>query len=185
MTDEHIDSEDDVVSSDVDEEDDEEDDDEVEPPEELRAALAEYLGADGQLFLEVAGTPVGGLIAFAAHQGRRSVAGVWDGSSIELDPDRAVQMLCDAWGYGPDRPVSARDVAAAVGTIEGKPGTPFLDQDAIELGGDPTTMTPPEEVEVDGQPGVRFWNGSSRLSPYPVTFVVGSDGRARVHRGHQ
>ena len=162
--------------------DDEELDDEEEP-EGLRAAVAAHIGGDeADVFIDVAPAAVPGLTVFAAHLNRRSIAGVWDGSAMELDPDRAIQAVTDAWGYGPDRPVPARQVAAAIGMIEGKPGAPFLDESSIRLAGAADDVTPPEEVEVDGSPGVRFWNSTSRMSPYPVTYVV-VDGAARIHRG--
>lgn len=161
------------------------DEDELDDPEEppgLREAVADHLGgAADDAFIEICEVPVPGLTVFGAHLGRRSTAGVWDGERLDLDPDSAVQRVTDAWGYGPDRPVAASAVATVVGLIEGKPGSPFVDRDAIELGGDPHTMSPPEEIDVDGGAGVRFWNKSSRLSPYVATYLV-IDGTARVER---
>ena len=171
------------LDDDDDDFDDDDFDDEEEEPEGLRAAVAEHIGGDeGDVFIDVAPAPVPGLTVFAAHLNRRSIAGVWDGSAMELDPDRAIQAVTDAWAYGPDRPVPPRQVAAAIGMIEGKPGAPFLDEDSIRLAGAAADVEPPEEVEVDGSPGVRFWNSTSRMSPYPVTYVV-VDGSARIHRG--
>jgi hypothetical protein len=166
-----------------DEEFDEDFDDDIEEPDGLRAAVAAHIGGnEADVFIDLAPAQVPGLTVFAAHLNRRSIAGVWDGSSMNLDPDRAIQAVTDAWGYDASRPVPPRQVAAAIGMIEGKPGAPFLDDNSIRLadvGGD---VAPPAEVEVEGSPGVRFWNSTSRMSPYPVTYVV-VDGSARIHRG--
>ena len=159
-------------------------DDLEEPDEQLVAAVTARLKAGpGEVLVEPVGADIPGLTVFAAHVGRRSVAGLWDGATVELDTETAVQRVADAWGYGRDRTVAAREVAAVIGTLEGNPGAAFLDGEAIELGGDPSRMHPPEEVDVDGSPGVRFWNSTMRLSPYVCTFLVHDDGRAEVRRG--
>lgn len=161
-------------------EDEDEDEEDVPEPEGLRDALAAQVGVDpASLFIEVLAVDVPGLTVFTAHAGRRSFAGVWDGHAVDLDPYRSAQRVTEAWGYGPARPVGAREVAQVIGTLEGKPGQPFLDDADIESAGDPGRMGPPVEVEVDGAPGVRFWNRTSRLSSYPVTYVVRA-GRAEV-----
>lgn len=158
-------------------------DDLEEPDEQLVEAVTARLKAGpGEVLVEPVGVRIPGLTVFAAHVGRRSVSGLWDGATVELDTETAVQRVADAWGYGRDRTVAARDVAAVIGTLEGNPGAAFLDAEAIELGGDPR-MQPPEEVEVDGARGVRFWNSTMRLSPYVCTFLVHDDGRAEVRRG--
>lgn len=159
-------------------------DDLEEADEQLVAAVTARLkAAPGEVLVEPVGADVPGVTVFAAHVGRRSVAGLWDGAAVELDTETAVQRVADAWGYGRSRTVAADEVAAVIGTLEGNPGAAFLDAEAIELGGDPSRMHPPEEVEVDGSPGVRFWNSTMRLSPYRCTFLVHDDGRAEVRRG--
>jgi hypothetical protein len=158
------------------------DDDEPPEPAGLRAAVVARLGGEeSTAFIEVCPVEVPGLVVFAAHQGRRSTAGLWDGVAIDLDPDAGIQRVTEAWAYGPGRTVAARDVAYAIGVLEGHPGSPFLDQAAIDLGGD-VRMRPPREVEVDGAPAVEFWSKSGRLSPYRASYVV-VDGRAEVRRG--
>ncbi len=153
-------------------------------PDVVRDAVAVRVeAAPGEVLVELTEADVPGLTVFTAHIGRRSTAGVWDGTVVELDPELAVQRVADAWGYGPDRGVPAVEVAEVIGVLEGHPGAAFLDQEALELGGDPSTMHVPEEVVVDGAPGVRFWNGSSRLSPYRCTFLVHDGGKAEARRG--
>lgn len=168
------------VSDDLD--DDIDDDLDDEEPAGLRAAVASHLGgSEDDVFIDLCPVEVPGLTVFAAHLSRRSLAGLWDGSRMELDPDVAIQRVTDAWGYDETRPVSPRAVAAAVGMIEGGPGSPFLDERAIQLSGASGDVSPPEEIEIDGAPGVRFWNSTARLAPYPVSYVV-VDGAARVDR---
>ncbi len=153
-------------------------------PEVVCRAVAERMGASpDEVLVEMPEAKVPGLTVFAAHIGRRSTAGLWDGTTVDLDPELAVQRVADAWGYGADHRVPAVEVAEVIGVLEGHPGAAFLDQQAIDLGGDPATMHVPQEVEVDGAPAVRFWNSTSRLSPYRCTFVVHDGGRAEARRG--
>lgn len=174
MTDGHDDTDDSWL-------DDEFVDDEPPEPPGLRSAIVATLDVD-DMFLQVVDTGSEGLVAFTAHAGRRSTAGLWDGDDVDLDPDRAIQRITDAWGYGPTRPVAASTVASVIGVLEGHPGTPFVDADSIELGGDPQTMHPPVEFESEGAVGVAFWTRSGRLSPYRATYLV-RDGEAEVRRG--
>ena len=79
------------------------------------------------------------------------------------------------WRSGSDEtdPVA---VAAAVGMLQGNPGTPFVTQFAIDQSGDPATMSLPRAIAVDGRPAVEFWNMTARRPPWRSQVVSRADG---------
>ena len=118
-----------------------------------------------------------GVLVFHAYvpgQPNSGITGVFDGQ-IRTDPDEAVPVVLDAMAFGRDEtdPVT---VAAAVGMLQGNPGTPFVTQFAIDQSGDPATMSLPRAVTVDGRPAVEFWNMTARRPPWRSQVVSRADG---------
>ena len=103
-------------------------------------------------------------------------AGIVGPDGVNLDTTAALREVFDAWGYGPDRSVPPKQVAAvAAALIPGlhdKPA-PLLDEGTREL------LRPellervalPAEVEIDGQAGVQFWY-STASQPLTCQVVV-------------
>jgi len=157
--------------------------------EDIREALARAVGRDPtSLTVEVTRVKVPGFTVFSAWEagGRHRWTGVWDGAEVDLDRERATARVLAALGWGPGvaagaRRAPARDVAAAAGVLEDNPGAPFVDAEAIRVGGDPTTMSPPAETTVDGYPAVEFWNSSSRTGTWKSVLVF-PPGRPPVSR---
>ena len=101
------------------------------------------------------------------------VSATFDGS-IELDLERniaRVLLLADR-----DMSLGPRELAAAIGILEAVDGRPFLDQDAVDLGGDPVLMTPPRFVEIDGVRTLEYWNASPQAAPWRSQLKIHSDG---------
>jgi hypothetical protein len=145
----------------------------------LRAALADLLDVDADAVQIEYGLEHGDLLVFSASLPDSPVAltGTFDGTTLERDLDRNItRVLALARRDGSLGPT---ELAGAVGMLEELPGRPFLDHDAIELGGDPDVMDPPRFVDVDGVRTLEFWNASERHAPWRTRVTIHDDGTFR------
>lgn len=151
---------------------------------ELRSALGRETGVDIDGYTFEFGPPIPGVIVFTAYESgvpHSNITGAYDGQ-FHFEFDDSSTLVLTSLGFG-DEEVDPAVIAAAVGMLQDNPGTPFLTEDAIDLGGDPSVMAPPRSTSVDGRPAVEFWNKSSRQMPWRVTVVADADGTFRVVNG--
>lgn len=143
----------------------------------LRAELQRRFGL-GQEGLEVdTGPSVPGVLVFHAYNrasAHNSVTGTFDGR-LHTEFDESLQLVLTALGFG-EHEVDPVVVAGAVGKLEGNPGSPLLDEFALQESGDPATMSLPHSVVVDGHPGVEYWNMTSRRPPWRSRVLRLADG---------
>ena len=142
----------------------------------LRAALHEQFDLPLDASIDL-GPAVPGILVFHAYvsgQPNSGITGVFDGR-IRTDADEGVPVVLDAlaFGRGETDPIT---VAAAVGMLQGNPGTPFVTQFAIDQSGDPATMSLPRAITVDDRPAVEFWNMTARRPPWRSQVVSRADG---------
>jgi hypothetical protein len=150
---------------------------------DLRSALQRKLRLDKDAMRVQVGPPVPGLLVFHAYvpaDPRSNATGVYDGE-LHFDFDENVSLVLKALGYG-EREVDPVVVAGAIGKLEGNPGTPFLTDFAIEQSGNPTVMTLPRLVEVDGRQVVEYWNMTSRRPFWRSRVLRKPDGTFEVRQ---
>jgi hypothetical protein len=141
----------------------------------LRSALAELLDLDADALVLEFGLEHPDLLVFSASMPDgppTALTGTFDGT-LERDLDLNIARVLAVARHDPA--LGARDLAAAVGMLEDMPGRPFLDRDAIELGGDPAVMSAPRFVEVDGVHALEFWNVSERHAPWRTRLTLRDD----------
>jgi hypothetical protein len=120
---------------------------------------------------------VPGLIVFSAHDtGRegRQVTGVFDGHTIERDFRTNFARVLTALGVDDSQRVSATVVAQTIGMLEGDPGTPIVDPDALHLLRPDVGYFLPRYTTIDGHTAVEYWV-SSRMAPWRTSIVVQPD----------
>jgi hypothetical protein len=142
----------------------------------LRAALADLLHVDADALRIEYALEHGELLVFSASvpdASPTSLTGTFDGT-LERDLDRNIARLLALARR--DGSLGATELAAAIGMLEDLPGRPFLDRDAVELGGDPDVMGPPRFIEVDGVRTLEFWNASARHAPWRTRLQIHDDG---------
>jgi hypothetical protein len=141
----------------------------------LRAALAELLDLDADAVVLEFGLVHPELLVFSASMPDgppTALTGTFDGT-LERDLDRNIARVLAVARQDPA--LGAKELAAAVGMLEDMPGRPFLDRDAVELGGDPTVMNAPRFVELDGVRTLEFWNASERQAPWRTRLRIRDD----------
>jgi hypothetical protein len=142
----------------------------------LRAALAGIVDADADAVQIEYALEHGELLVFSASVPDASpipLTGTFDGT-LERDLDRNIARLLMLARR--DSSLGPKELAAAVGMLEDQPGQPFLDREAIELGGDPDVMAPPRFIDVDGVRTLEFWNASARHAPWRTRLKIHEDG---------
>jgi hypothetical protein len=142
----------------------------------LRAALADLLDVDADAVQIEYGVEHAELLVFSASTPDSPIAltGTFDGITLERDLDRNIARVLALAGR--DGSLGPTELAAAIGMLEDLPGRPFLDGEAIELGGDPDVMYPPRFVDVDGVRTLEFWNASERHAPWRTRLGIHDDG---------
>jgi hypothetical protein len=148
--------------------------------DELQAALHRRFDLPRDAPIEL-GPAVPGVLVFHAYdraKPQRGVTGAFDGE-VHTDVDEATRVVLDALGFGRGE-TDPTTVAAAVGMLQGDPGTPFVTQFAIDQSGDPATMRLPRAITVDGRPAVEFWNMTARRPPWRSQVVARADGTYEV-----
>ena len=141
----------------------------------LRAALGELLDLDAAAVVLEFGLQHPDLLVFSATMPDgppTALSGTFDGT-LERDLDGNITRILAVAHRDPA--LGARELAAAVGMLEDMPGRPFLDRDAIELGGDPAVMGAPRFVELDGVRTLEFWNASERHAPWRTRLKIHDD----------
>jgi len=120
---------------------------------------------------------VPGLLVFSAYDtGRqgRQVTGVFDGHTIERDFRTNFERVLTALGLDDSQRVSPTVVAQTIGMLEGDPGTPIVDPDALHLLRPDVGYFLPRYATIDGRTAVEYWV-SSRMAPWRTSIVVGPD----------
>jgi hypothetical protein len=141
--------------------------------------------------LEHADVP--GVVVFRCRikskSGRRGgwIVGVARDGKLELDNERAIELVMHAWHYGPKRTVLPLQVARVIGFLEGEiePAHPILEASDIEALPDPKWKPHvflPREAVVGGAPAVEYWNRGGRPPLWLAQLVVKPDGAVELSR---
>jgi hypothetical protein len=145
--------------------------------ESLKAALKkEFKFSPDDTRITVA-PDVPGLLVFSAYDtGRqgRQVTGVFDGRTIERDFRTNFDRVLVALGVDDSQRVPPTVVAKAIGMLEGDPGVPIVDPDALHLLRPDVGYFLPRYTTIDGRTAVEYWV-SSRMAPWRTSIVVGPD----------
>jgi hypothetical protein len=160
---------------------------------ESEVAKSEKLSAENLEATVLPHADVPGVTPFRCRvkskSGRRGgfIVGVVHNGKLELDTDRAIELVITAWHYGAKRTVTPVQVARVIGFLEGEmePAYPVLSSEDIEALADPLwkpIVFLPREATIDGAPAVEYWNRDGRPPLWLAQLVVKPGGKVELSR---
>jgi hypothetical protein len=160
---------------------------------EAEVAKSEKLSAENLEATLLPHAEVPGVTPFRCRvkskSGRRGgfIVGVVHDGKLELDNDRAIELVIAAWHYGEKRTATPVQVARVIGFLEGEmePAYPVLTAEDIEALVDPRwkpLVFLPREAVIDGAPAVEYWNRDGRPPLWLAQLVVKPGGKVELSR---